>query len=166
MGKNQQGFALMEMLIAVILLSILIAASAAMVASAMNGLSNESLKSEVGILRDNIRTAFSSRVDYDGLNTNVVSDLRLAPATLANLSGPGGSTLSVTAEGPSNRFFAIRFDSFQDVDEARSACIGLIPSSSSGWHSFIVNGNTYTPMEFKPASDQCQSATSMALVGQ
>ena len=166
MRKKQLGFLAPELLIVLVLFTLLSAYAATTVNGLKESLRSANLKSDMASLREDIKDIYSSRPDYAGLNTQIIQDFDVVPPSFKNFSGPGGSTINISADGANNRFFTIEFSSFKDADQARAACINLIPGRPTTWDSILINGTSVHQGEFAEAANACSSANRMALRGQ
>jgi hypothetical protein len=166
MQEKQSGMALVELMLALLFSTMMIAGSAAVFNHGRIILDQISYQSAMLELSTGIEKAFSSRDTYAGLNFDVANtDLAIVPNKLSTGIGPGGSQLdiiSVPQDGVADKNYEISL-TFDDASEAYSWCVSLLKNNRGYWRETGPVGDVIDNHSATTLSAACDDSTELIL---
>lgn len=156
-AKKQRGFAMLEVMIATII--VLIAIAGAFVLYQMSNTSTQiaDARKELGSIRGNVSRLFSQQPSYEGLNNEVAAKAGLVPSNMildadaGTLDNTFGGTVTIapndgsgaggTARGANSHYMI----TYSQVP--REACIQLANYNRTDWEEGVSVGDTFVDQD-------------------
>lgn len=165
-NKKQSGIALVELMLAVLFSMMMVAGGISVFSSSKQTLDLASAKSAIFDLSANIEKAFASRNTFSGLTSDVANnDLNVAPPTLANGIGPGGSSIDISTiamDGIADGGYEFTI-TFSDASAAYPWCVNLLENTRGYWRETGPVGDVSTDHSVSSLTTACDGETVLVL---
>lgn len=158
--KNQEGWAIMETMIAIVIGLMMVAGASVLIRGAFSNWKLNTAEQNITLLRNGVQQLYSGQPDYTGLSNTIGKNADLFASTMlkgGNVKNTWNGDVTIGADSANSTLFTIT-----SASVPKEACIKL--STFGSWSSVKVGSTTVTNVS--TASNACGDVNSLTFTSE